>query len=590
MTEALAPEERVAGAASDARTYVPGTAGAPWTAEETLIVRAKIRRIFNEGWHVAKELGLHKPSGVDGVHPNGVPVADAWNSAPDAAKVLRLGFHDCIPYKDGTRGCDGCLEWNLGKRYKVQEEGEQFSINATNRADGHNNGLGITVMVLEEIYKDKDFPQRTPSLTTSLFESGKSRADLWAFATMEAVLYGVELNNVACEDDTNLLNRPYSMTKKCHPLFGKPECKATMPRAFVFKTGRKDCVSGDSSLLGYQTLKPESHPDPAWNGPKTVDYFASHFNFTGRQTVAIMGAHNLGKLHFAISLNRYTWKAFSGDLFNNGYYRNMAKMPDPYYAAQQADRPCNVQGVLNSSGATPESRWVTQVRGDTSVGGPVQWINEKNVCPCFDHRFWNNREKGDQEFCCGSTTYTEGNDADGSGMQYKTTCTSGIDTTVGTTCDRWRLISGFDETMLSSDIGLYLDFNVTDEGVPTDCPGLADFTPENWIIGQLGRGVQAPYGHSTIDGVKADAGCGLNQQDSEGVGSLKMHEVVELYAHDQAAFLGDFMAALEHMLQNVEDPVSLTTSADAVMSGFTCPAQDARKQRWKNAYTCSRTS
>ena len=31
------------------------------------------------------------------------------NAAPG---VVRLGFHDCLKYKDGTGGCDGCLNWH----------------------------------------------------------------------------------------------------------------------------------------------------------------------------------------------------------------------------------------------------------------------------------------------------------------------------------------------------------------------------------------------------------------------------------------------------------------------------------------------
>ena len=34
-----------------------------------------------------------------------------WMDVPNAAKMLRLGFHDCLKYKDGTGGCDGCLNW-----------------------------------------------------------------------------------------------------------------------------------------------------------------------------------------------------------------------------------------------------------------------------------------------------------------------------------------------------------------------------------------------------------------------------------------------------------------------------------------------
>ena len=34
------------------------------------------------------------------------------------SKALRLAFHDCIPYKDGSKGCDGCLNWEgVGHRF-----------------------------------------------------------------------------------------------------------------------------------------------------------------------------------------------------------------------------------------------------------------------------------------------------------------------------------------------------------------------------------------------------------------------------------------------------------------------------------------
>ena len=40
---------------------------------------------------------------------------------------------------------------------------------------------------------------RTPNLQTSMYESGKSRADLWAFAAIVAVEFGVETNNGVCD-------------------------------------------------------------------------------------------------------------------------------------------------------------------------------------------------------------------------------------------------------------------------------------------------------------------------------------------------------------------------------------------------------
>ena len=33
---------------------------------------------------------------------------------------------------------------------------------------------------------------------------------------------------------------------------------------------------------------------------------------------------------------------------------------------------------------------------------------------------------------------------------------------------------------LQSEIGLYFDFEVTEDGIPYGCPGLESFTPENF--------------------------------------------------------------------------------------------------------------
>ena len=67
----------------------------------------------------------------------------------------------------------------------------------------NNNGLEYTVEVLEEIYTNPDFPLDAPSLSVSLRDSGKSRADLWAYATVLAVEYGVETNNIQCDAPSN---------------------------------------------------------------------------------------------------------------------------------------------------------------------------------------------------------------------------------------------------------------------------------------------------------------------------------------------------------------------------------------------------
>ena len=43
-------------------------------------------------------------------------------------------------------------------------------------------------------------------------------------------------------------------------------------------------------------MKKENQPSVLTNGKGTIDFFKKDFNFTGRETVAIMGAHSLGRL------------------------------------------------------------------------------------------------------------------------------------------------------------------------------------------------------------------------------------------------------------------------------------------------------
>merc|ERR1712232_408078 len=120
-------------------------------------------------------------------------------------------------------------------------------------------GFGQTLQVLELVYIYRDYPAGTPSLPVSLQQGGKSRADLWAFAALVAVDYAVDQNNNACD------------TGACHQRATMSDCRVTLPRAFIFKTGRRDC--GGNGVLPYAAQKDESHPDPKTNGAGTIKFF-----------------------------------------------------------------------------------------------------------------------------------------------------------------------------------------------------------------------------------------------------------------------------------------------------------------------------
>ena len=59
----------------------------------------------------------------------------------------------------------------------------------------NNNGLMYTADLLEEMYTNPDFPKKTTSLgSKSLKELGKSRADLWALASIVRNNFMIRIN------------------------------------------------------------------------------------------------------------------------------------------------------------------------------------------------------------------------------------------------------------------------------------------------------------------------------------------------------------------------------------------------------------
>ena len=173
--------------------------GQPWTTEETLILKAKLTEVMNRRSWVAKEyLKIHKEVGFS-----------SWpepHSLPNAAKMLRLGFHGCLKFSDGSGGCNGCLNnHNLGleHRHSCSKGEDNTMLPNTVRTD--NAGLELTADILEEIFTNPDFPKGAQKLSESLAQSGKSRADLWNFAQAVAVEMGINNNNDLCDQVSQVL-------------------------------------------------------------------------------------------------------------------------------------------------------------------------------------------------------------------------------------------------------------------------------------------------------------------------------------------------------------------------------------------------
>lgn len=519
--------------------YVAGEPGAAWSPEHQKAIRAKLIRVFQESDAVCREANIEVPG-------------ERWSGLPTMAKFLRLAFHDCMKYADGTGGCDGCLEWKgVGGRYTRDQHGKK-QLNVSD--DGHHNGLRPTVEILEKIYTDPNFPPKAPGLWQSPKESGFSRADLWAFAGMVAVEHGIHLNNLACHKLD--LDDAHGILSQCHPRVGEPDCEVAAPRPFHFASGRKDCVPDPTADQPYKTFKTELHPDPGANAASTLAYFKRDFGFNARETVAILVAHTLGRVHNTISLHQYTWKTRSAMLFNNGYFRNLASKEDWYYPTGSFPNGTNIRtatcrGFGNSRGERAPARWKPHAFYHLTNGGPVQWLQEKKVCPCFDPS-WTRPDEG----CCNDDPFS---------------CKAG--------CEEYRIVLGMDETMLNSDMSLYRQFS-TNDGIPAGCPGLEDWNSEaiksDWRL----RSPRIPS--NDVHGDSWDSSHCPFTTIADPPGSTPMYRVVEEYADSNEKFFADFFPVLEKMLMNGYNASDLVVTP---MASHACPYQDPHD--WHRHYSCS---
>ena len=246
---------------------------------------------------------------------------DSWpetKSLPNAAKFLRLGFHQCLKFSDGTGGCNGCLNnHNLGleNRHTCADE-KRKDIADLVKTD--NAGLELTADILEEIFTNKDFPSNALPLETSLAESGKSRADLWSFAAAVAVEWGIDRNNNGCDGSDTVGD----VAKGClHLRSTDPQCKIELPAPIKFYTGRSDCAP-EEGLKSWMTTKEEHHPHPQGNGQMTADFFKEDFGLTAREGAALLvGSHSFGTFNYDISQYKYDWTRKQGSMLNNQLFR-----------------------------------------------------------------------------------------------------------------------------------------------------------------------------------------------------------------------------------------------------------------------------
>ena len=278
--------------------YVPGTPGAAWTEEEIESTRYRILQAIHPDHGEQRNLyGLG----------HGKTVTEN--------RIMRLVFHDCVRYTDGTGGCDGCLNWQgVGAALPDPNVGDLFyTFDPVNQTD--NNGLTDIVEQLEVIYTTVDWPFKEASLTGSLQQLGKSRADLWQFAGLVALEKALERANRACDLDK-------WARQQVTLLEGREACEIKLRAPLKFWSGRADCVPEDGGS-GYKASKAEVQPLLLGDANHATDFFQEEFGMSAEHSQALQAIH--GAVHAATIGVKYTW--FGSGYISNMFYKMIANHP-----------------------------------------------------------------------------------------------------------------------------------------------------------------------------------------------------------------------------------------------------------------------
>eukprot|EP00929_Paragymnodinium_shiwhaense_P093294 TRINITY_DN5343_c0_g1_i3.p1 TRINITY_DN5343_c0_g1~~TRINITY_DN5343_c0_g1_i3.p1 ORF type:complete len:495 (+),score=86.48 TRINITY_DN5343_c0_g1_i3:498-1982(+) len=444
--------------------------------------------------------------------------------------LLRLSFHDCLRYKDGTGGCDGCLNWHGVDRTNFSEESlqENGPMPTPEAGDGGNNVLGDAARRLEDIYTRP----LSAALDYSLKETNKSRADLWALAGIVAVEYTMAINNEVCETGTKM-NQKMSKGRagQCLQAQGEAACKVMPTRPLKFKYGRRDCVTNQE--FGYMAEKEEKHPDTQMNGVSIATFMKEEFGLNGRETVAVMGAHTIGTYHRDFTGFKYVWTPRSERSFNNEYYREMVN--ESLWQFDSDD--CTKYG--DAWGEKAKGRWVTKVHNFQENHGPVQWIHHKHMAPSCGNRNPKDKQNKDEEDCCtngvpqGAMARPDHNRPQGSDL-------NAYDVAWGDKrngCERFKFLWARDHAMLNTDMGLYLDFQVDENGYPTGCKG---FEPNRFSMERVRE--RNGWGEGWQE-------CGP-QQHAEPPDAQPLFKHVEEFATDQQSWVDAYIPTMEKYLEN----------------------------------------
>jgi len=522
--------------------YKPGTPGGDWTDEEVASTRQRILMMIHPNWNVKNDLYTLQ----DRISKTKGQISENV--------LLRLQFHDCIPYADGTGGCDGCLNWKgvraeTPKGHLKPDQSYKWNIDPYTTTD--NNGLDQVAEYLELIYKTIDWPFKSPTAAggVSLYQAGKSRADLWQLAGLVALERTIERANVACDQD-------YTARQQIRLLESREKCLIKLTKPLKFLTGRADCINTDGD---YKAAKEEVQPRLYGDSRHIMDYGRDKFSMDPEHWIALQAIH--GVVHQARLGVPYTW--FGAGYLGNMYFKWIAETPRYYnddggdlsfggnkvYPAASGGpngEPVKMNGwrasCMNAWNTTeggacfmrPTNRVAADFADRGNIAIPKCVTKKEENGPVYGKCEINNKQRGCEKATC-EDYIVKNADLERTGPNITTPWYPGApDRQQG-----WN-----NQFALPYEIGLY--WNLTVGGAAqhgSGCPGLTDFgtiEKPNWPFRN--------NNHAIFN--SPEMKCSANTYVPEGGDGRPMHQIVEEFAHDNDLFIEKFMEGWQKMTSN----------------------------------------
>jgi len=527
-------------------TYQPGTPGAQWTDEEVKATRLRVLQMIHPNWDVKKAQGTW----------NGIGTTTEKGQTTENT-LLRLVFHDCMRYKDGSGGCDGCLNWSgVGKSGpSPHDKNDYYKYEPINETD--NNGMDQIAANLELIYTTIDWPFQNISLEISLHQAGKSRADLWQLAGLVALERTIERANRACDLD-------YHARQQVTLLESRSACEIKLTKPLKFLIGRADCVSNDVEGRGYVASKPETQNLMFGDARHVIDFGKNEFGIAAVEWTALQAIH--GVVHAPANLGvKYTW--FGPGYLSNVYFKMIANKPR-YRFEEGGDLSFGTANgsanIFDTAIGDPDGKPVAQngwrascmMAWNTTEGGPcflrptpaTAFDSPNPDKMAFSHCIERVTSNGT---CVKSTKYKskcknvycdENNIEHGAALAGKDPIIDGA-WTENAEDQRWRHSEGWNNQFAFPwEIGLYWNFTVG--GVAqraVGCPGLdrpfGSLNQPNWPF----RTSSSPiFASPAMD-------CNLNTYAPE---DKPMHKIVDDLAEDNEYFAERFLDGWQQMTAN----------------------------------------